>query len=165
MQKVIIIGCPGSGKSFFSKKLNEVTKLPLYHLDNIYHKQDGTHISREEFDNKLQEIFQKEKWIMDGNYQRTLEVRIKEADTIFLLDFNTETCINGALDRVGKDRDDIPWKEDKLNEEFKEFILNFSKNQLPVIYELLDKYKEKNIIIFKNREEIETYISTQQKDY
>lgn len=57
MKKIIIIGCPGSGKSTFGRKLSEVTKIPLYHLDMIWHKPDKTTISREEFNEKIQEIF------------------------------------------------------------------------------------------------------------
>lgn len=54
----------------------------------------------------------------------------------------------------------MPWYEDNLNSEFKERILNFSKNNLPEIYELLKKYKEsKNIIIFKNREDADNYLN------
>ena len=161
MSKVIVIGSPGSGKSVFSKKLRNILNVPLYHLDMIYHKADGTQISREEFDEKLNEIFKEDNWIMDGNYQRTLERRLKECDTVFLLDFPTEVCINGAESRVGKKREDMPWVEEKLNEEFKQSIINFKNEKLPQIYELLNKYKENlNIIIFKSREEADTYITT-----
>ena len=48
MLKVIVIGSPGAGKSVFSQKLKNITDLPLYHLDMLYHKKDGTHISKEE---------------------------------------------------------------------------------------------------------------------
>lgn len=101
MKKIIVIGCPGSGKSYFSKKLKELTKYPLYHLDNIYHKEDGTHIPREEFDDILRKIFKDKEWIIDGNYQRTIEMRLKECDTCILLDFPTKVCVSGAEDRVG----------------------------------------------------------------
>ena len=47
MKKVIVIGSPGAGKSVFSKKLSKITKLPLYHLDMIYHKKDGTQIQNQ----------------------------------------------------------------------------------------------------------------------
>ena len=56
MSKIIVIGSPGAGKSVFSQKLKEITKLPLYHLDMLYHKPDGTHITREELKDKLKEI-------------------------------------------------------------------------------------------------------------
>ena len=77
MSKIIIIGCPGSGKSTFAKELNNIYNVPLYHLDLIWNKPDKTTISREEFDQILSEIFEEEQWIIDGNYQRTLERRIK----------------------------------------------------------------------------------------
>ena len=159
MKKVIIIGSPGAGKSVFSRKLHEITNLPLYHIDMLYHNSDGTHITTEELIEKFEKIFQTDQWIMDGNYQRTLEMRIKECDTIFLLDYPVEVCLAGAEARVGTKRDDLPWVEDKLDEEFKKVILNFSTEKLPKIYELLDKYKdEKNIIIFKDRTEANSYL-------
>ncbi len=162
MKKVIVIGSPGAGKSVFSQKLSNITKLPLYHLDMLYHNTDGTHISKEEFEEKLRKIFKTDKWIIDGNYQRTLEMRISECDTVFLLDFPTEICVAGAESRVGKKREDLPWVEDELNEEFKQSIIDFSTQKLPKIYEFLDKYKDKiSIVIFKTREETDKYI----KDY
>ena len=158
--KIIVIGSPGAGKSVFSKKLREVTNLPLYHLDMLYHNEDGTHISKEELKKKLKEIFKEDKWIIDGNYQRTLEMRIKECDTVFLLDFPTEVCLEGAKSRIGNNRDDLPWIEEKLDEEFEQRIINFSRDKLPKIYELLNKYKNNlNIIIFKSRGEADNYIS------
>lgn len=96
MEKIIVIGSPGAGKSSFSKKLKNITKLPLYHIDMLYHKKDGTHITKEELEEKLKEIFKTDKWIIDGNYQKTLELRINECDTIFLLDFPTQVCLEVA---------------------------------------------------------------------
>ena len=159
MKRVIIIGSPGSGKSVFSHKLENITKLPVYHLDMIYHNKDGTHIPKDEFDKKLQEILNSDKWIIDGNYQRTMEMRLKKCDTVFLLDFPTEICVSGAESRVGKKREDLPWIEEKLDQDFRQRILEFSKQKLPEIYELLEKYKDgKSIIIFKSREETDKYI-------
>ena len=159
MKKIIVIGCPGSGKSTFAKELNKLYNLPLYHLDQIWHKPDKTTITREEFDDILDKIFKEEEWIIDGNYQRTLEKRIKEANTIFLLDYSLEVCLRGATSRVGIKREDMPWIEENLKEEFKQEIINFSWEKLPMIYKWLDKYKEdKNIIIFKTREDSEKYL-------
>ena len=67
MKKVLVIGCPGAGKSIFAHKLSEKTDLPLYNLDMIWHKADRTTISAEEFDTTLSEIMNKDQWILDGN--------------------------------------------------------------------------------------------------
>ncbi len=159
MKKVIVIGCPGSGKTTFAEKLQKCTNLPLYYLDAIWHKPDKTHIPREEFDSRISEIFKTHEWIIDGNYSRTIEMRLEECDTVFLFDLPTEVCLQGAIDRLGKGRYDIPWIEKELDSEFESFIKEFSKETLPEIYELLDKYKnEKNIVIFKTRSEADEYL-------
>ena len=159
MKKVIVIGCPGSGKTTFAEKLNKRTGLPLFYLDAIWHKPDRTHISREEYDQRLAEILELEEWIIDGNYSRTLEVRMQACDTIFLFDLPTEVCIQGATDRLGKVRYDVPWIDTELDPKFKQEIEEFPEKTLPRIYELLEKYKEnRQVVIFKSRRQADEYL-------
>ena len=139
MKKVIVIGCSGAGKSFFAKKLRDVTGLALYHLDMIWWKPDRTHITREEFDEKLTNILETDRWIIDGEYSRTLEMRLKKCDTVFFLDFPLSVCLEGAAARVGKKRDDIPWAEDKLDEDFRQYITDFHGETLNQMRQLLKK--------------------------
>ena len=158
MRKVIVIGCPGSGKSTFARKLHEKYGLPLNYLDMIWWKDDETTISEAEFDAKLQEILMRDAWIIDGNYNRTLEMRIKECDTVFFLDLPTETCVKGITERVGTKREDMPWVEKTVNDEFLQFVLDFEKDGRPHILRLLEKYPQKNIVVFHSREETEIYL-------
>ncbi len=160
MDKVIVIGCAGAGKSTFARKLRDLTGLPLYYLDMLWHRPDRTTITREEFDAGLRKIIGTEKWIMDGNYGRTLEMRLKACDTVFLMDFPVEVCLEGVQSRIGRKREDMPWTEKEFDEEFRQWILGFPQSDLPEIYSLLNKYKEqKEIIIFKSRKETEDYFS------
>ena len=169
MKKVIVIGSPGAGKSTFSRKLRDVTGLPLYYLDMIWHKPDRTNISREELVAEQKKIMENRSWIIDGNYLSTMELRLENCDTIFLLDYPLEVCLAGAKARIGTKREDIPWVETEFDEEFRQWILNFPKDQLPVIYQLLEKYgQNRNIHIFRSRETAENYLEenfSQNKEY
>lgn len=159
-KKIIVIGPSGAGKSYFSKQLANITNLPLYHLDNLFWKQDKTHITREEFDEKLFELLKQDKWIIDGDYSRTYELRIKYADTIFFLDFPLEDALKGVEQRIGKPRDDIPWKEDSFDPEFKQWIIDWYKNTQPWVNHLIDKYKDlKQIVVFKSRKEMNLFLN------
>lgn len=157
MRKVIVIGSPGAGKSTFARKLRDITGLPLYHLDLFWHKPDRTTVTREEFDAQLKELLNKDRWIIDGNYQRTLSVRLKACDQVFLLDFPLEVCLAGAESRVGKQREDLPWLELELDEDFRQWITDFPKTQLPQIYQLLERC-DSNVVIFKSRAEAQDYL-------
>ena len=159
--KIIVIGCPGAGKSTFARRLHSITNIPLHYLDMIWHKEDRTNVSQEEFVQTLLDVMHSDTWIIDGNYLRSMEVRLQHCDTVFLLDYPVEVCLQGARERVGKKREDMPWVEEALDDEFRERIEKFSIEQLPTVYRLLEQYKEgKNIIIFRNREGAEHYLET-----
>ncbi len=159
MKRVMVIGCPGAGKSTFSRKLQEKTGLPLYYLDMIWHRPDRTNVSREEFDERLGEITRRDQWILDGNYLRTMKVRLEASDTVFLLDYPLEVCLEGAVSRIGKRREDLPWVETELDPEFRQWILDFQKDQMPEIRRLLEQYGVgREVNVFCSREEGEMYL-------
>lgn len=161
INKVIVIGPGGAGKSEMSRKLRDILHLPLYHLDNIFWKEDVTHISREEFDVKLLEILKKDKWIIDGDYSRTYEIRMKEAELIIYLDYSLEVCLKGVENRIGKTRGDIPFIEHEFDPEFREWIINWFKDKRPMVIDLLNKYKnKKEIVVLHTREEGDQFISS-----
>lgn len=159
MKKVLVIGCPGAGKSTFARKLRDKLNLPLYYLDMIWHKPDKTTYTKEEFDSKLASILKEDEWIIDGNYSRTLETRIQKCDTVFYLDLPVEDCLKGAESRIGTIREDLPWVEDELDPEFREWIKEFPNVEIPIINEIVDRYKDSiNLIVFKSRNEADNYI-------
>ncbi len=156
--KIIVLGCSGSGKSTFSKKLQKVTGLPLVHLDNIWWRFDRSHISREEFDRKLAEVLQGNQWIVDGDYSRTYEVRFKSCDTVIFLDYSYEECMKGIKERVGKERTDIPWTEQSLDPELVKMVENYEKDNRSAVLSLINKYSEKNNFVFKSRVEADEWL-------
>lgn len=159
MKKVIVLGCPGAGKSTFARKLSAKTGLPLHYLDMIWHLPDRKTLSREELVLQIEKIAAGEEWIIDGNYLHTMAIRLEHCDTVFFFDLPVEICLEGAESRVGKEREDMPWTEDELDDEFRQWIVDFPTQQLPVIRKLLSDYSQKlDIIEFRSREEADAFV-------
>ena len=158
MKRIMIIGCPGSGKSTFARALAKKTGLPLHYLDMMYWNPDRTTKPKEEFRAALSETVKLPEWIIDGNYGSTLELRMEACDTVIFLDYPVEVCISGVEERRGKPRADMPWVETEPDLEFIEFIKKYNEESRPKVIDLLEKYKEKNIIIFKSRAEADEYL-------
>ena len=157
-KRVAVIGCPGGGKSTFSRRLRDCVGLPLYHLDALYWRADRTTLPREEFYPIQREIIQRESWIIDGNYQSTMEWRIAACDLVVFLDLPTEVCLEGVRTRLGHPRSDLPWVEEGEDEAFTAFITAFETDTRPLILGLLEQYPHKPVLIFRTRAEADEYL-------
>jgi len=88
-------------------------------------------------------------------------MRLRQCDTVFLFDLPTDLCIQGATDRLGKGRYDLPWIEKELTPSFKQSIEEFPLDSLPIIYELIEKYREgKQVFVFKTREAADGFLKS-----
>lgn len=155
-----MIGCPGSGKSTFSRALHNITGIPLFHLDMMYWKSDRTTVEKAVFRERLSRVIQNNEWIIDGNYGSTIELRLQACDMVVFLDYPLDVCLSGISERRGKARSDMPWfeSENEEDEDFIEFIKSFNTQSRPNILELLDKYSHKDIRIFKSRVEADEFL-------
>ncbi len=160
MKKVVVIGCPGGGKSTFARALHKRTALPLCHLDMLYWNADRTTVEKEVFYEQLQTVLATDAWIIDGNYGGTMEMRLALCDTVFFLDYPTEVCLDGIRERFGKPRADMPWVETETDEEFLSFIKEYASESRPQVLRLLQKYASKNIYIFRTRDEANTFLQS-----
>lgn len=156
--KIIIIGCPGSGKSTFARALHKITELPLFYLDRLYWNEDRTTVPKEVFRQRLQDVLGQERWIIDGNYGSTMELRMQSCDTVVFLDYPMEVCLEGIRTRFGKAREDIPWVETEPDAEFIQFIQDFREESRPRILELLEKHPKKRVITFHARQEANDWL-------
>ena len=164
MERVIIIGCGGAGKSTLARKLGEKTGLPVIHLDQIWWSPGNWHhLEREEFDARLMEEIEQPQWILDGNFNRTLEMRLEKCDTVIYLDFPRLVCLKNWLSRViknwGHARADMgegctEW----FDPEFAVWIWNFNKNNRQRYHALLNVAGDKKIFILRSRREVNKFL-------
>lgn len=160
MKRILVVGPSGAGKSYFSRHLGEILKIEVNHLDNLFWRSDRTHLSKEEFDEKLASLLKKDQWIIDGDYSRTYEMRFRACDTIFFINLTLKECLDGVQSRIGQDRPDIPWTETSLDPEFREWIIRWFDTTLPVLKEMLDRYRStRTIITFNSRKEADEYLA------
>lgn len=159
IKKILIIGSPGAGKSTLARKLHKKLGLPLVYLDQIWHKPDFTNISREEFDQKLEEELEKPEWIIDGNYSRTLPMRLAKADFVILLDYPAEVCLQGIRNRLGKPREDMPWPiQTELDPDFVQYVQTFGSRKEQLIHILHQNISSDRLLILHSRSEADEWL-------
>lgn len=165
MKRIVIIGCPGAGKTTFSRQLAAITRLPLVHLDYYYHDDKFDYENdKASWRNKVNELVDKNEWIIEGNYKSTFELRFARADTIIYFDYPRRISVWRTLKRRveyrNKQRAEMPpsWKE-KISPKFMKFVWDFNETERPMIYELLKSQDNKKIIILKNPLETKQYLS------
>ena len=156
MERILVIGCGGAGKSTLARQLGEKLNLPVVHLDKLFWKPGWVEESKEAFDRKLSLELEKNQWIIDGNFNRTMPQRLQKCDTIIYLDFSRMTCLLGVLKRVittyGKVRPDMgDGCPERFDLEFLRWVWNYNKNKRQRNYELLYQAAHAQKIILKNR--------------
>ena len=159
MERILVIGSPGSGKSTFSRALAQRKQLPLVYLDRLFWNADKTTVDQAQFDQRLGEAMARtQAWILDGNYGRTLEMRLERCTQVFFLDLPVEVCLESVRARRGTVRPDMPWVETEEDPEFMEYIQTFPQQQRPKILELREKYGEKPWVVLHSRGQMDAYL-------
>ena len=165
MERIIIIGCGGSGKSTLARALGEKTGLPVVHLDKLFWKPGWVESTRDEIDAKIQMEMEKPRWIMDGNYNRTMAERIRHCDTVIYLDFSRAACVFGVLKRVittyGTVRPDMgEGCPERFDWKFLQWVWNYNREKRERNYRLLKETEDVEIIILKNRTAVKKFLKS-----
>lgn len=160
----MIIGCSGSGKSTLARALKDKLGLPVVHLDQLWWQPGWKMTEKENFDHQLQMAVDMDRWIIDGNYNRTIPMRLPKCDTIIYLDFSRWECLLGVFQRIltnyGKVRPDMAdGCPERFDWEFLQFVWNFNKNNRVRNYTYLAQAKHAEKIVLKSRREVKAFLA------
>lgn len=168
MNKIVVIGGNGSGKTTFAKILGNQLNIPVTHMDKICRTDNWQRANEDVIRKTLTSIMSAPKWIIDGNDTKTLPLRLKKCDTVFYFDFNTITCFYGVLKRTfanyGKHRDDVGGennieKFDMAKITFLKEIINFNRKNRKRYYEMISENSDIKRIVFKSRKQVNAYLN------
>ena len=166
MERILIIGCPGAGKSTLARQMAEKLDLPLIHLDSLFWLPGWVERDKGEFDALLAEELGKPQWIIDGNYGRTLSARLEACDTVILLDFGRFACLRGVLKRVitqrGKVRPDMgAGCPERFDRAFLKYVWSFRKTQRNKLFAKLAAAPDSvSRIVLKRRRRVKAFLKS-----
>lgn len=171
MNRIAVIGRPGSGKSYFSTQLAKKTGLPLIHLDRIYHdlatKLEGEELSQT-MRTEIKEIVDQKRWLTDGNYGSSLDIRLPAADTIIYFEYPMWLVLYRLAKRrlmyVNRKREDMPddWKE-RFNPRFyRSHVFGYKKSKwYPDMMKLLNELShDKQVVVLHSPKEARQFLNS-----
>jgi adenylate kinase family enzyme len=164
MQRVLVIGISGAGKSRFTRALGARTGLPIIHLDTEFWQPGWKITPREQWCPKVAGLVERDAWIMDGNFGATLDLRLPRADTVVWFDYPRLLCIGRALWRVvtnyGRVRDDLaPGCPEKLDLEFLRYIWDFNAKTRPQIVTMLAEHgRHLEPVVFRRDRDVARFL-------
>lgn len=161
MNRISIVGVSGSGKSTLANNLGEKLNLPVFHLDKYYWDVGWKerYATKEEFNNVAKGFAEQDKWIIDGNYRGSMDMRFDRADMIIFLDFQKWRCILRVLKRAMNRKqpfDKTEGVKNKVDWFLIKWIFNYPTNNMR---EKVLKYADKKkFYILKNNKDISDFL-------
>ena len=165
MKQIMIIGCGGCGKTTLARKLAQRLNLPLIHLDRLYWCGNWQSVDRETFDMLLMKEVSKPEWIIDGNYNRTIPLRLSYCDTVIYMDYPRLLCLWGVLKRVftnwGRSRSDMGgYCPERLDGDFLKTVWKFNPTNRRRYYQMLEEQQGKTIVILRSRRQTRRFLDS-----
>lgn len=160
--RISIVGGSGSGKSTLCNILSKELNLPAIHLDAINFNANWVEIDKNKRDKIISDKANGDKWIIDGNYSKTLKERFDKADLIIWLDYSTFMQLRGVFKRIlkgyNKEKEEIPGCKEKLEFKFIKYVLTYNKKKRPIIKEYLKDIPQDKVLIFKKQKNLNRWL-------
>jgi len=164
LNRLLIIGSPGAGKSTISKQLSHMLQLPVIHLDRYYWKPNWVACSKDEWSEQLRQFTAEDEWIIDGDYTSTLDMRLERADGVIFMDMPRLLCLYRVIKRRiryhGRTREDLNEEcPEALDFAFLRLVWSYGSRKRAVIMKKLSSVQDsKQIFVVRSRREAKVLI-------
>ena len=123
MQRILVIGSSGTGKSTLARQMGPKLGLPVIHLDQEYWQPGWVATEPVAWEARVEHLVARDAWVMDGNYSGSFAIRVPRADAIVWLDLPRRIYFPRAVWRIvqsyGRVRPDLaPGCPEKIDLEF-----------------------------------------------
>lgn len=166
VNRVLVIGCSGGGKSTLTRALSEKLNLTPIHLDVHFWLPGWQETPKDEWYKKVSELAKNQKWVMDGTFAGTFDLRFPVADRIIFLNLPAIVCLWRAITRVFKysrknSRPDMASGcHEKMDLEFYRYIWTFKRQVHPLIEDAIIKYDcRKKLIVLNSDSEVDKFLA------
>lgn len=160
MQRILVIGSPGAGKSTLASRLAGSLGLPLIHLDGEYFGPGWAMPSRSEWRERVKALAARPAWVMDGNYASTFDIRVPRATVIVWLDLPRWQCLLAVLWRVaknyGRPRPDLGFAgPERFDWSFMRWIWSYPRTMRPKTIRMLERLRpDQSVYVLRSRSDI-----------
>ncbi len=167
MQRIMVLGCCGAGKSTFARKLHDITGLELIHLDQHYWQPNWKEPPQKDWELLVLALSNRQSWVIDGNYGGTMDIRIQRADTIIYLDYPTLKSFWRVILRIiknwGKSRNDMPSHcPERFDLAFLHYVATFNLIRRKGILKKLEAVAhEKQVLVFTSDKQAADFLNEQ----
>ncbi len=164
MDRIAILGCGGSGKTFVANQLAALLELPLTHLDAVYYDSNWNPLAQDEFAALQRQLVSPRRWLLEGNYASTLSIRLEAADTVIFLDLPGITCLAGIAQRRlryrgGQHSNDGVY--DRVTWDFVRYIWGYRKSMRPKVQHLIAEHgAHVRLITLSSRRQSKQFLKT-----
>ena len=166
--RISIIGGSGSGKSTLATILSKELKIPAIHLDAINYNTNWVEVDKNKRDTIIEAKAKEEKWIIDGNYNKTLRERLDNADLIIWLNYSSFAHLKGVLKRIiknyNKEKSELPGCKERFNFTFLKYVLTYNRKKRPQVLQILENIPNEKVLIFKNQRDLNNWLKKFTKD-
>ncbi|MBE8477511.1 P-loop NTPase family protein [Streptomyces justiciae] len=164
MKRVAIVGCGGSGKSYVARELGRRLDAPVTHLDAVYYDDDWNELPKDTFAQLQRDLVATPNWVIDGNYNSTLQIRLEACDTVVFMDTPTWTCLWGVLSRQlrhghGQNKDNGIYNRIHLG--VLRYVLSYRRTMRPRVLAKIDEHARSHaqVVMLTSRRQARRWLS------